>query len=73
MALSINQTAVGVEEAVSRLQQQEMLPDVTRIACMHSVIVIAHVGFCISLLVHLLGDVEGLGGARYGDLLGIIK
>lgn len=73
MAFSINQAAVGVEEAVSRLQQQEMLPDVTRIARMHSVIVMAHLGFCVSLLVHLLGDVEGLGRAGHSDLLGIVK
>ena len=57
---------VQIERAavtVSRLQQQEMLPDVTRIARMHSVIVMAHLGSYISLLVHLLGDVKCLGRA----------
>ena len=42
MAFCINQAAVDVEEAICRLQQQEMLPDVPSIARMHSVIIVAH-------------------------------
>lgn len=42
MAFSINQPSLVIEEAVRCLQQQEMLPDITGISCMSSVIVTAH-------------------------------
>jgi hypothetical protein len=42
MAFRIDHAAVGVEEAICRLQQEEMLPDVPSIARMHSMIVVAH-------------------------------
>ena len=42
MTFHINQAAAGVEEAICRLQQEEMLPDIACIAYMRSVIVRAH-------------------------------
>lgn len=42
MAFCINQAAIGGEEAICHLQQQEMLPDIACIAYMRSVIVRAH-------------------------------
>jgi len=50
-----------------------MLPDIACIACVHSVIVMAHPDYGSLILVHLLGDIEGLGRCSYGDLLGIVE
>ena len=73
MAFCINQAAIGGEEAICRLKQEEMLPDIACIACVHSVIVMAHSDYGSLMLVHLLGDIEGLGRSCYGDLLGIVE
>lgn len=42
MAFCINQAAIGGEEAICHLKQQEMLPDIACIAYMLSVIIKAH-------------------------------
>ena len=73
MAFRINQAAIGGEEAICRLKQEEMLPDIACIACVHSVIVMAHPDYGSLILVHLLGDIEGLRRCSYGDLLGIVE
>jgi hypothetical protein len=73
MAFRIDQAAIGDEETARCLQQKEMLPDVACIARMPSVIVMAHMMRFFSLLVHLLGDVECLGGRCHRNPLSVVE